>query len=86
MNRLALTDKIVAAERAHTRGMNGTRRNIATIPWVVRFRFSIQRERHFATQDNMGRFRAVLVIGIESVRAILPDIRVAKTFFVQARS
>src|SRR5262245_9517054 len=53
---------------------------------MVGFGFAVQDEHHFAAQDDVCCFRAVLVIRVESVRTILPDVSVAKPLPVQARS
>jgi hypothetical protein len=79
--RSAFADKITAAVGAHAGRMNGAGRNITAIAGMKGFRFAIQHERHFAAENHVSRLFWMLVVGVEGVRAILPNIGVAKALF-----
>lgn len=66
--------------------MDGASRDVAAIARMVHFGFAIQDQHHFAAQDDVCCLRVVFVIRVESVRTVLPDISVAKTFVVQGGS
>ena len=80
---LLLTNQILASARAHFRGVHGAGGNIAALTCSKSARLAALRQRHFAVKDDVRRLDAVRVVGIESVRSILPDIRMQKSFPMQ---
>lgn len=80
---LFFASQIPAACRTHFRGVNGSGRNIAAIPYDVRMSIAALRQRHFSSQDDMRGLGGVSVIRVKSVRAILPDVSVEETFVMQ---
>jgi hypothetical protein len=65
--------------------MHGARRNIAALASTIDLRFAIHGERHLASEDDVGSFCVMRVIGIERVRSILPYVRMSKSLTVQLR-
>jgi hypothetical protein len=57
---------------------------IAAIAALIGLRFSIKNQSHFAAKNDVGGFFCVPVIGIERIRAVLPNVGVAKTLLQQA--
>ena len=80
---LALPDKVAASPAAHFHRVHGAGRNVQAGAFTVSFRFSIPGEGHFAVQNQMRGLAGGRVIGIGSVRAVLPDVDVADSFFSQ---
>ena len=80
---LLLTNQILAAARAHFRGMRGAGGNVAAFSDAISSRLAALRQRHFAVEDDVRRFNGVRVVGIKGVRPILPDIRVEKSLPMQ---
>jgi hypothetical protein len=61
--------------------VNSASRNVRwTLPGLKSPRRATARERHVAVEDDVGRIDGMRVVGIEGVRAILPDIDVSETF------
>jgi len=76
---LAFADEVAAAARAHASGMRSTRRHIAAIATLIRLRFAVKNQGHFAAKNHVGCFLCVPVVGIERVWAVLPHVGVTKS-------
>ena len=63
--------------------MYGSGGNIASFSHSISARLAALRQSHLALENDMRRLRCVFVIGVKRVRAILPDVRVKKTFLEQ---
>src|SRR5215469_8855303 len=80
----ALANEVAAASRAHARGMDGTRRDIAALPGVIHLGLAIEHQCHFPVQNDVCRLLEMLVVGIIGVWRVLPDVGVVKAFLMQA--
>jgi hypothetical protein len=80
---LLFPNQIFAAAWAHFRGMLCAGRNIAPFSHPISARLAALRQRHFAVEDDVRRLDWVRVVGIKGVWAVLPDVRVKKSFPMQ---
>ena len=64
--------------------MRGTCGYITAIADLIGLRFAVKNQSHFAAKNDVGGFLCVPVVRIERIRAVLPNVGVAKTLLQQA--
>ena len=64
--------------------MRSTCGYITAIAALIGLRFAVKNQSHFAAKNDVGGFFCVPVVGIERIRAVLPNVGVAKTLVQQA--
>lgn len=62
--------------------MYGSCGNVAALAGAIGLRLAVQGESHFTAQNDVRGFRATGVIGVEGVRAILPNVGVRESFLM----
>ena len=63
--------------------MDRTGRNVAPFSSAVSPALAAHRQRHLSFENDVRGFDRVSVVGIATIRAIFPDIRVAKALVMQ---
>src|SRR5581483_646243 len=76
---LFLADQISATGCAHARRMHSFGGDVETVARVVSFRIAVHGDRHLSVENDVRGFTGMHVIGIESVGAILPNVRGGKS-------